>query len=78
MGVKILRDKDGTSALYCSTSMVAFGPVHMDDDLDLIEFLEFLPKDARSYSQDDLLDKYWEWFNLQEAEPEINEDEEDR
>lgn len=46
MGVRIIEDKDhGESVLYCSTSMVAFGPVFNDRET-CEEFLEWFPENA--------------------------------
>jgi len=58
MAVSYIENSDGEKALYCTTSMHAFGPILYADD-DVEDFLEWLPNDARSYS--DLDSKYYEW-----------------
>lgn len=62
MAVRILTSEDGEQVLYCSTTMQAFGPVHENIEYDLEDFLEWLPKDARTYGQDELTDLYHSWF----------------
>ncbi|HMA74379.1 MAG TPA: hypothetical protein VKP67_23250 [Xanthobacteraceae bacterium] len=52
MGVRIIADEN-YAALYCSTTMFAFGPV-MTDYEEAEGFLEWLPSDARSYSEPEL------------------------
>ncbi len=69
MGVRILTDRSGTfnvSALYCSTTDVAFGPLFCDDDEKDSEdraesFLKWLPSDARTYSHTELMGLYSAW-----------------
>ena len=79
MGVRILY-ADGAAALYCSTTEIAFGPLFLDDKgHDGIEraeaFLNWLaPRDARLFTQDQLLDVYQQW-RAQEAEQWKKEDE---
>ena len=61
MGVHILEDKDGQKALYCSTTMHAFGPIFYEDD-DPEDFLEWLkPYDPRNLADQVLENKYYEW-----------------
>jgi len=52
MGVRIIAGDD-YAALYCSTTMFAFGPV-LNDAEEAEGFLEWLPSDARSYSEPEL------------------------
>jgi hypothetical protein len=70
MSVKIITNEvDGYQVMYCSTTMQAFGPVLSDNDLDLEDFLVWLKdnygKDARSYDQDALNSKYYEWLKVE-------------
>jgi len=64
MGVRVLYDRnDRMAALYCSTTGKAFGPIFHDRDItDAIElaenFLQWLEKDARKYSDSELMDEY--------------------
>lgn len=73
MGVRILYDRESEyAALYCSTRMVAFGPVFSDgDERDAEEraelFVKWLPQDARRLSDAELLERYGDWLS-QEAE----------
>ena len=60
MSVRILRDAEtGYACLYCSTAMVAFGPVFVDEET-AARFLAFLPKgaDPRTYSPAELAQAY--------------------
>jgi len=65
MAVRIIKG-EYESCLYCSTTMQAFGPVHSGDNFDLEDFLQWLPQDARKYTDAELNNKYWEWYRLQE------------
>jgi hypothetical protein len=60
MGVRILRDKDGDSCLYCSTTGNAFGPIFYDGE-EPEEFLEWLKIDPRKLTNKELEDKVYEW-----------------
>tara|TARA_R110000772_G_scaffold15512_1_gene44964 strand:- start:3446 stop:3649 length:204 start_codon:yes stop_codon:yes gene_type:complete len=61
MGVHILTDQtDNHKALYCSTTMQAFGPIFYEDD-DVEDFLEWLTLDARTLTDSELNNKYYEW-----------------
>ena len=62
MAVKILTSEDGEQVLYCSTTMQAFGPVHENQDYELADFLEWLMIDARTFTQTNLTEKYYEWL----------------
>ena len=74
MGVHVLEDKDGLKALYCSTTMHAFGPIFYEDD-DVEEFLQWLPNDARNYTDNDLNGKYYDWKREREdAEVQLEKD----
>lgn len=68
MAVRILTGEDGYQVMYCSTTMTAFGFVNCDSDNDLHDFLEWLPKDARLYSNSELSYKYYEWLEYLEKE----------
>jgi hypothetical protein len=75
MAVRILEDKDGYKALYCSTTMTAFGPIFYEDD-DVEAFLEWLPKDARNYTDGELSDQYYQFrdeLDKVEKEEEVQE-----
>ena len=62
MSVCILSG-DTHQALYCSTSDFAFGPIFSIDD-DVAAFLEWLPDDARRYTDAELESKKIEWSEL--------------
>lgn len=64
MAVRIIDNRDG-AVLYCSTEMWAFGPVFDDTD-DAEAFLEWLPKDARTYSFVQLQELYGQWSDERE------------
>jgi hypothetical protein len=54
MGVRIIENtEDGYKALYCSTTMTAFGSIFYEDD-DVEDFLEWLGTDARRLTQGEL------------------------
>lgn len=70
MSVKIITNQeDGYQVLYCSTTMQAFGPVHTEE-IELSEFLEWLPQDARKYDQRELDSKYYEWLKYEKEQEE--------
>ena len=60
MAIEILEDKNGYKAMYCNTTMWAFGPIFYEDD-DVEDFLEWLPNDARTYSDKDLENLLSKW-----------------
>jgi len=62
MAVRIIDGTDGYKVLYCSTTMTAFGPIFYEED-DVEDFLEWLPQDARLYTQGELDFKVYEWRN---------------
>lgn len=70
MGLRILHDASGGSAaLYCSTTDWAFGPVfHETEDAMASEhaecFVQWLPQDARRYTDMELERKYADWQGL--------------
>jgi hypothetical protein len=79
MGVRILHDDAGEmSALYCSTTGVAFGPVieesqdEAGDHHDSVEraeaFLRWLPADARTYTDAQLMARYSDWRAQESAQ----------
>ncbi len=64
MSVQILTDtENGHKCLYCTTTMWAFGSIFYEDD-DVEDFLEWLPKDARLYTDSELETKIYEWRGL--------------
>tara|TARA_B100001287_G_scaffold271350_1_gene271517 strand:+ start:702 stop:956 length:255 start_codon:yes stop_codon:yes gene_type:complete len=74
MAVGYIENKDGEKALYCTTTMQAFGPILNEDD-DVEDFLEWLPIDARNYSDQDLNNKYYDWKReLEDAEVQLEKD----
>ena len=82
MGLKILEDKDQQMAvLYCSVTMVTFGPVihpsgcFLDEDgcemsaADIADdFIEWLPIDARKYPLDELSDLWVKFIDERQVE----------
>jgi len=48
------------AVLYDSVNGIAFGPV-FDSQLEASDFVEWLPKDARTYTQADLAFLYFEF-----------------
>lgn len=67
MSVQISRGAD-EQILYCSTTMSAFGPVHTSEEFDLEDFLEYLPLDARTYSDAELAHEYYAWLAKMEED----------
>lgn len=63
MGVRLIEAHDGLTALYCSTSMTAFGPIFEDGE-QAEDFLDWLEIDARKLSPDALMDTYSLWHDL--------------
>lgn len=59
MAVRAISDRWYT-VLYCSTTMQPLSLI-LDADEDWEGFLEWLPMDARAYSDKDLNNKYYEW-----------------
>lgn len=62
MSVRILKAETGEEVLYDSVTMTAFGVVHEDEDFELEGFLEWLKKDARSYTDAEINSLYYEWL----------------
>lgn len=62
MAVRIITGEDGEQVLYDSVTMTAFGVVHEDSDFAYESFLEWLKKDARTYSDAELNSLYYEWL----------------
>ena len=61
MGVGILTDKfTGCKCLYDTVTMWAFGNIFKKDE-DIESFLKWLPKDARSYNNNNLVTLTSEW-----------------
>lgn len=61
MGVSYIENTDQEKALYCTTTMQAFGPIFYADD-DVEDFLEWLkPKDPRQLLQQELDSAYYKW-----------------
>lgn len=87
MGCRILVDKNtGETCFYCSSSMVAFGPI-MDDETQALDFLDWMrddryairpdikhilgnPNDPRSYSEKDLSELYYSFIRSRENQQE--------
>ena len=67
MSVRVIEAPDGYKALYCSTSMWAFGPV-LHPDEDPFEFLNWLARDAREYTDSELEKKYYEWRTVNDIQ----------
>lgn len=66
MGVRILENaEDGYKALYCSTTMTAFGSIFYEDD-DVDDFLEWLNKDPRLLDNKELDAKIYQWRDERE------------
>lgn len=66
MGCRIIRDKDDEyEVFYCSTTMVAFGPVMYGD---AEEFYQWLKHDPRKYTVNELDDLYAEFRARKEKE----------
>lgn len=72
MAVKIITGEDGEQVLYCSTTMMAFGMVHTNPDHDLNDFIEWLEKDPRKYTIDELLSLYYEWLKAEQLVESLN------
>lgn len=68
MGVRILKADSGEQVLYDSVTMTAFGVVHENQDYDLEDFLEWMDIDARSLTQNELIEKYYQWLRSMESE----------
>jgi hypothetical protein len=67
MAVNIIEDQEQQlKVLYCSTTMVCFGPVFYEDD-EPEDFLEWLDGDPRLLADETLNQKVWEWRSQQEA-----------
>jgi len=61
MGVSYIENKDMEKALYCTTTMQAFGPIFYAED-DVEDFIEWLkPRDARVLTQKELDTEYYKW-----------------
>lgn len=65
MAVEIVKD-EYYQVLICNTTMVAFGDVFYKDE-DVEGFLDWLPQDARLYSQNELSEKISEWRRKNDA-----------
>jgi hypothetical protein len=74
MAVRIITSEEGEQCLFDSTTMMAFGPVHDNNkDHDLEDFLEWLPKDPRKYTIDELMNAYYEWIKAEQLVDSLNE-----
>lgn len=61
MAVRILKDEDGYSCMYCSTSMWAFGGIFYKEE-NIEDFLNWLsPTDPRRLTDHELETKIQEW-----------------
>ena len=65
MGVSILENKDGYKAMYCNTTMWAFGGIFYEGE-DVDEFMEWLQDDPRRFNDKDLEAKISEWRTLKQ------------
>ena len=63
MSVQVIHDSESrTSALYCNTSDVVFGPVMYGSDReDVVAFIQSLPYDPRLLSDDSLHAAWSKW-----------------
>jgi len=69
MGIHILEDKDsGYKALYCSTTMWAFGCIFYEDE-DVEDFLEWLKIDPRRFIDKEFENKVYEWRKINDRTP---------
>jgi hypothetical protein len=71
MGLRILYDPaDDMAVMYCSTSDWAFGPVLYGPDANdrCQAFIDWLPRDARTYDQPELERLFSEWCAIEEDE----------
>jgi hypothetical protein len=72
MGVRFIHDiVEDRVSLYDSVTSIAFGPIfeHEDDAREAADaFLEWLPNDARTYSQAELIEKHADWKVEREKE----------
>jgi len=66
MGCRILIERD-YACFYCSTSMVAFGPL-MADEEEAESFMKWLPDDPRVYEEKKLLDLFSQFQEEREVE----------
>jgi hypothetical protein len=71
MGCRILYDSESDyAALYCSTTMVAFGPIFHDEgegaDAEAEAFMKWLVRDPRTLSDGELQAAYSEWLGVRE------------
>lgn len=77
MGVRVLANiADDMAVIYCSTSGQAFGPVIECEDAEAtaLEFLKWLPKDARNFKDADLNNEWYKFLAEKEAEVEVPDD----
>ncbi len=67
MGVRILYDpEERSSVIYDSVTMTAFGIVMPADPIEIQDWLESLPDDARTMSHTDLEDRWSDWHSGRE------------
>lgn len=64
MSCRIISDENG-AVFYCSTTMRAFGNV-MKDEGEAEDFMTWLIKDPREFTDKDLEDKYYEFLRIRE------------
>ncbi len=71
MSWAILTDTSGcrpTSALYCNTTDVVFGPVMYDTDRQEVkDFVEMLGEDPRTVDENDLSAAWYTWQTAREG-----------
>ena len=61
MGIDIIENEEnGYKAMYCNTTMWAFGGVFYEDE-EPQEFLDWLPQDARRYEDNELESLMSKW-----------------
>lgn len=62
MPTKVITGEEGEQILYDSVTMTAFGIVHTNEDYELADFIEWLKDDARTLTQTQLSDLYYQWL----------------
>jgi hypothetical protein len=77
MGLRILRDRtDDMAAMYDSVTDWAFGPVFYGPAAAdrCQDFIDWLPNDARTYSEADLEHLYSDWCEAETADDTVEAD----
>lgn len=65
MSCRIISDENG-AVFYCSTTMKAFGLV-MEDEGEAEDFMMWLIKDPRKFTDQELENKYYEFRELRKT-----------